>query len=82
MDRNDILDKVGLLIKKISENDKLTVTKDTQFSDIENWDSLNTVDLEMDIETDFNIEFDAGEFQNYRSIDTLVEAIKKSMKKV
>lgn len=82
MKENEISNRVILLIKKISENDKLTITEGTQFTDLENWDSLNTVDLEMDIETAFNVEFNAGEFQNYRSVGTLLAAIENKIENV
>ena len=62
-------------MKAVSENDALQIDIDTLFSDIDNWDSLNTVDLEMDVESKFNIEFDSGEFQIYRSVGELLDAI-------
>jgi len=75
MDRIKLFKSVIELMQQVSDNLLLTIDEDTHFDEIENWDSLNTVDLEMDAESKFNIEFDAGEFQNYRNVGELLDAI-------
>lgn len=75
MNREEIFQKIVVLIKKIADNANLEINEDTQFSSIENWDSLNTVDLEMEVENTFSISFETGEFQEYKDVSTLINAI-------
>ena len=62
MNRNELENIVTKLMRQLSDNQSLVIDNETRFAEIENWDSLNTVDLEMDVESQFNIEFQSGEF--------------------
>ena len=75
MTKDMIFNTISLLVKEISQNPLLVLSETTAFSEIENWDSLNTVDLEIALESKLDIDFDAGEFQNYTTIEELVHSI-------
>lgn len=79
MSNNTIFEKITSLVKKIADNNALELTPESAFEDIENWDSLNTVDLEMEIEQEFSISFETGEFQEYKTIAQLIDAISKKV---
>ena len=64
-------------IKKVAENDTLELSEDTLIEEINGWDSLNNVDLEMALETTLSISFEVGEFDEMHKISdmiTLLEA--------
>ncbi len=75
MNKTDISNEVAKLTREVVKNSKLSLTNDTVFEEIENWDSFNMVDLEVDIESSFNIAFDPGEFLMYKNIKDVVDAI-------
>jgi len=77
MSNEQILEEVVRLIKKISSNESLNISLDTLFTDIEEWDSLNTVDLEMEIEQQMDVAFQTGEFQEYTTVKELIDALSK-----
>ena len=79
MDRSELQNIVTKLTKQVSDNQSLVINNETRFDEMENWDSLNTVDLEMDVESQFNIEFQSGEFQTYKSVKNLLDAIEKKV---
>ena len=79
MDKKEIFQKIVVLIKTIANNPSVAINEETQFSSIENWDSLNTVDLEMEIENEFSISFETGEFQEYKDVSALINAITKKI---
>ena len=80
MKQEEIFTTLDTLIKNITQNDDLKITNETKFNNIPNWDSLNTVDLEIEVEAEYNIDFEAGEFQNYKSVEELVDAIVHKLK--
>ena len=75
MQKEQLFQKLSELIRKIADNEGLELSETTAFDTIENWDSLNTVDLEMEAESAFGISFETGEFQEYKNIEQLMDAI-------
>ncbi len=67
-------------MRNISSNETLVVDDSVVFEDVEGWDSLNTVDLEMDLETNLDVSFATGEFQEYKSVKELVDALGDKVK--
>ena len=63
MTNQEIQDIIVTQIKQIAENDALEISADTVIKDINEWDSLNNVDLEMALETECSIDFEVGEFE-------------------
>ena len=80
MSREDILEVVTKAMRNISSNETLVVDDSVVFEDVEGWDSLNTVDLEMDLETNLDVSFATGEFQEYKSVKELVDALGDKVK--
>jgi acyl carrier protein len=75
----EIFDTICTQIKKIAENDSLELAQDTVIEDIEDWDSLNNVDLEMALETELKIGFEVGEFEELTTISVMVTALEKKL---
>jgi acyl carrier protein len=75
MTKEEIQTLVLTLIRDISHTPDLEVDNQTNFEDIGGWDSLNTVDLEMELESALGISFEMGEFLQYNNIATLQEAL-------
>lgn len=73
--RDEIISKVYNLIKTIAQNEDLSLEEETIFEEIDGWDSLNTVDLEMEVESKFNVSFETGEFVEYNSIKELIDCL-------
>jgi len=80
LSREDILEVVTKAMRNISSNETLVVDDSVVFEDVEGWDSLNTVDLEMDLETNLDVSFATGEFQEYKSVKELVDALGDKVK--
>ncbi len=80
MTTTEILKEVTDKIKTIASNQDLDITLDSEFENIAEWDSLNTVDLEMELETAMNISFETGEFTEYKTVKELVDALGSKLK--
>ena len=79
MTDTEIQDLIVSQIKKIAENDALELSTDTVIKDIDEWDSLNNVDLEMALETECSIDFEVGEFEELKTIGKMVNTVKKKV---
>ncbi len=75
MTKQELQDEIITKIKNIADNQNLVLNEEVPFDDIDEWDSLNTVDLEMELESSLNISFETGEFQEYKTIKDLIESI-------
>jgi len=80
MTQEELKTQVITKIKSISDNQDLELQDNTNFDDIEEWDSLNTVDLEMELESSLNISFETGEFQEYKTIKELIDSLQTKVK--
>jgi len=80
LSREDILEVVTKAMRNISGINALEVKDSVVFEDIEGWDSLNTVDLEMELESSLNVSFATGEFQEYKSVKELLDALGEKVK--
>jgi len=74
------MDNLREKIKNIMEeifNTSLKNTKDEDIKEgnIENWDSLNHVNLMMRLEQEFNVKFSLDEIEKARDLKTIVDII-------
>ena len=75
----DILKTLTEIIKRFFKNEDLNVTLKTTANDIEEWDSLNHMDLIRTIELEFLIEFDFFEVMDFENISELVNSIENKI---
>ena len=75
----EIQDIIVAQIKQIAENDALEISADTVIKDINEWDSLNNVDLEMALETECSIDFEVGEFEELKTVGEMVSTVGKKV---
>ncbi len=79
MTNTEIQDIIVAQIKQIAENDALEISADTVIKDINEWDSLNNVDLEMALETECSIDFEVGEFEELKTVGEMVSTVEKKV---
>ena len=79
MTKKLIEERVLDLIKNITNNNALIIDSHYSLNDLQEWDSISTVDLEMSIEEAFNIEFKKSEFISMTNIDTIADNIQKKI---
>ena len=75
MTSDKILQEITQRIRTIASNKDLAVAMDTEFENIEEWDSLNTVDLEMELESALDVSFETGEFGEFKTVKELVDSL-------
>lgn len=71
----DILKDVNVIFKDVLENDDLVISRETTSADVEEWDSLNHIQLIVAIEKHFKLKFSAAEIRNWKNVGEMCDAI-------
>jgi acyl carrier protein len=75
MDRNEILNTVNNVFIDVLDDDSLVLTEATTANDVEEWDSLNHIQLVVAIERQFKIRFASQEILSWQNVGEMVDSI-------
>ena len=79
MAEDKILDQLNTIFRDVLDDESINLTYNTTARDIDEWDSLNHVQLVVAIEKKFSIRFTAGEIQNWKNVGEMVGNIQKKL---
>ncbi len=75
MEREAIFDRLNKVFRTIFDDENITVNEETTSDDIEDWDSLEHINLIVAIEQEFGIKFSMGEVTNMKNVGDMVNII-------
>ena len=75
MDKNEILKKVNAIFIDVLDDENIILTYETTANDVEDWDSLNHIQLVVAIEKQFNIRFTSREIQSWNNVGEMVNSV-------
>ncbi len=75
MSRTEILDKVTEILRGIFDDDELVVTDETTAADVEDWDSLEQINILVAMEKQFRVKFSVGEVEGLRNVGEMIDLI-------
>jgi acyl carrier protein len=75
MEKAEILQQVNAVFVDVLDNDKLVLTNETSARDVDEWDSLNHIQLVVAIEKQFKIRFTSREIQSWKNVGEMVDSI-------
>ena len=75
MDKNVILDRLQDIFREIFDDDTLVIDRETSAEHIDDWDSLNHINLIVAIEKEFQIKFKLGELQSLKDVGDTIDLI-------
>lgn len=75
MTREEIYSNLNEVFQDVFDDDDITVNENTVASDIEDWDSLEHINLIVAIEECFDIKFTMGEVTGMKNVGEMVEII-------
>jgi len=81
MTREEIFNGVQDIFRDIFDDDDLTIQDTTSADDIEDWDSLNHINLVSAIEKEFKIKFALGELQTLKNVGAMVDLMEEKLNK-
>ena len=74
MTREEIFEELNEVFSDVFD-DEITVTETTTAADIEDWDSLEHINLIVAVESKFGIKFNIGEVNKMKNVGEMVDII-------
>jgi len=75
MNREEIFKQVEEVFQDIFDDDGLHIKEETTADDIEDWDSLNHINLVSAVEKTFKIRFALGELTTLKNVGSMIDLI-------
>ncbi len=75
MEKDDALKKVNAIFVDVLDNEDIILTYDTTANDVDDWDSLNHIQLVVAIEKAFKIRFTSQEIQSWDNVGEMLDCI-------
>ncbi len=75
MNRDEIYKNLNEIFRNVFDDTSLMVNDSTTSNDIEDWDSLEQINLVVAIEKKFNIKFSINEVIEFKNVGEMVDKI-------
>ena len=75
MNKEEIYERLNKVFKDFFDDEDLVVTENTTADDIEEWDSLEHINLMVAVEQEFGIKFKMGEVTSMKNVGEMVNII-------
>lgn len=77
MTRSEIYEELTEIFRDIFDDDELVIGDETTADDIEDWDSLEQINLLVAIEKRFNIKIRLGDVSGLENVGRMVDLIER-----
>lgn len=75
MSREEVFVKLNEVFQAVFDDEEIVVNDATTAADIEDWDSLEHINLVVAVEKKFNIKFNMNEVVNMKNVGEMVNII-------
>ncbi len=75
MEREEVFEKLNEVFCDVFDDDTIEINDDTTADDIEDWDSLEHINLVVAVEKAFDIKFNMGEVNTMKNVGEMVDLI-------
>ena len=80
MNKEEIYERLNEVFRDVFDDESITVNENTTSSDIEDWDSLEHINLVVAVEQEFGIKFNMGEVTTMKNVGEMVNIIESRVK--
>ena len=77
MNEEEIYERLNEVFRDVFDDDEIVVKAQTTSNDIEDWDSLEHINLIVAVEQEFGIKFNMNEVTTMKNVGEMVEIIKE-----
>lgn len=75
MTREYVYEKMNEIFRNVFDDESITLSDETNAEDIEDWDSLEQINLIVAIENEFEMMFDMAEVADLANVGEMVDLI-------
>jgi len=75
MSREEVFEKLNSVFQDVFDDEEITVNEETTSEDIEDWDSLEHINLMAGVEKEFKIKFSMGQIVTMKNVGEMVTII-------
>jgi len=79
MTREEVFQKLNSVFQDVFDDDTIVVCDETTAADIEDWDSLEHINLMVAIEKEFGMRFNMAEVTGLKNVGEMVDVILKRL---
>lgn len=80
MTREEVFNGVQDIFRDIFDEDDMIIEDKTSSEDVEDWDSLNHINLVSAIEKEFGIRFALGELMTLKDVGAMIDLMMEKLK--
>ncbi len=75
MSKEEIYERLNKVFQDIFDDESITVNENTTSDDIEDWDSLEHINLVVAVEQEFGMKFNMNEVTTMKNVGEMVDII-------
>tara|TARA_B100000683_G_C12418028_1_gene526635 strand:+ start:103 stop:342 length:240 start_codon:yes stop_codon:yes gene_type:complete len=75
MTKEEVLNQIQEIFRSVLSEDNLILQNDTTADNIDEWDSLNHIQLIVAIEKHFKIRFSSSEIQGFKNVGEMCDSV-------
>ncbi len=75
MKREEVFERLNKVFRDIFDDESIVVTEETTSNDIEDWDSLEHINLVVAVEQEFGMKFNMNEVTTMKNVGEMVDII-------
>ena len=75
MEKEEIYERLNSVFRDVFDDESIVVKPETTSNDIEDWDSLEHINLVVAVEQEFGIKFNMKEVTSMKNVGEMVEII-------
>ena len=75
MNKDEILLKIQDIFRDVFDDDTLILSENTSQNDIDEWDSLEQINIISTIEDEFDVEFEMDEITELKNVGCMIAAL-------
>lgn len=76
MDDSEMLARVEAVFHDVLDNPSIRLSSATTAADVEDWDSLNHIQLVVAVEKNFGVKFTSAEIQGWNNVGDMLACIR------
>ena len=79
MTRAEVYERLNGVFQDVFDDETITVNDGTTSEDIEDWDSLEHINLVVAVENEFGVHFNMGEVNKMKNVGEMVDIILRQL---